>query len=163
MQRSQLAIHFDKVDKELMKKPRNWDANSLVVFMLFIGPISSIFDYITFGMLWFYFGANSMENASFFQTGWFIEGLVTQTLIIHMIRTQKIPFIEATASRPLILSTILVVSIGAILPYSPFAKSIGMVPLPFTFLLFVLAIMVGYWALISLLKRYYIRHFGSWI
>lgn len=160
---SQLAIPFDKVDKSLIKKPRDWRSEDLVRFMLFVGPISSIFDYITFGALWFYFDANSLGTQSFFQTGWFIEGLITQTLIIHMIRTQKIPFIQETASLPLLLSTLSVVTIGLWLPFSPIAAHIGMVPLPTDYLIFLGAVMVGYWGLVSLLKRWYIKRYGTWL
>ncbi len=160
---SQLAIPFDNVDKELIAKPKTWDAKELTRFMLFVGPISSIFDYLTFGMLWFYFGANTVDSQSFFHTGWFIEGLITQTLIIHMIRTQKIPFIQDTAALPLILSTLLAMTVGLLLPYSMFAKSMGFVAMPASFLLLVGAIMVSYWILISLLKRWYIKKFGSWM
>ena len=160
---SQLAIPFDKVDKDLMEKPRNWDANDLVRFMFFVGPISSVFDYITFSTLWFYFGANSAETQSFFQTGWFVEGLITQTLIIHMIRTKKIPFLEDTASLPLILSTLSAVAIGIWLPFSPIASYMDMVPLPSNYLIFLFAVMIGYWGLTSLLKRWYIKRFGMWL
>ncbi len=160
---SQLAIPFDNVDRELIKKPRNWLTGDLVRFMLFVGPMSSIFDYITFGTLWFYFDANTLSTQSFFQTGWFVEGLITQTLIIHMIRTQKIPFIQDTASLPLMLSTLSVVAIGLWLPFSPLAAHIGMVPLPTTYLIFLCAVMVGYWALMSILKHWYIKRFGTWL
>lgn len=160
---SQLAIPFDNVDRELIKKPRNWLSGDLVRFMLFVGPVSSIFDYITFGTLWFYFGANSLNTQNFFQTGWFVEGLITQTLIIHMIRTQKIPFIQETASLPLMLSTLSVVAIGLWLPFSPLAAHIGMIPLPTNYLIFLCAVMVGYWALMSILKRWYIKRFGTWL
>jgi Mg2+-importing ATPase len=160
---SQLAIPLDNVDKELIKKPKTWEAKELTRFMLFVGPISSIFDYITFAMLWFYFGASTIASESFFHTGWFIEGLVTQALIIHMIRTHKIPFIQDTASLPLILSSLLVIAIGIVLPYSIFAQYIGFVPLPASFLYLVGVIMVSYWLIISLLKKWYIRRFGNWM
>lgn len=160
---SQLAIPFDTVDKEQLEKPRNWRASDLVRFMFFVGPISSIFDYITFGALWFYFDANSLGMQNFFQTGWFVEGLITQTLIIHMIRTQKIPFIQETASLPLLLSTFSIVAIGVWLPFSPLATALGMVPLPTSYLIFLVSVMVGYWGLVSLLKHWYIKRFGSWL
>lgn len=160
---SQLAIPFDKVDRDLIRKPRNWLGGDLVRFILFVGPVSSIFDYITFGALWFYFDANSVGMQSLFQTGWFVEGLITQTLIIHMIRTEKIPFIQDTASAPLLFSTLSAVAIGIWLPFSPMASHIGMVALPDSYLIFLCGIMIGYWGLMSLLKHWYIRRFGTWL
>lgn len=160
---SQLAIPFDKVDKSLITKPRNWVPGDLVKFILFVGPISSVFDYITFGILWFYFGANTIASQSFFQTGWFVEGLITQTLIIHMIRTPKIPFIQDNASLPLILSTLTVVLIGIWLPFSPFAPHIGMVALPIKYFGFLAMIVLGYAGCVSVLKHYYIKRFGTWL
>lgn len=160
---SQLAIPFDKVDKGLIKKPRNWVPGDLTRFIFFVGPVSSIFDYITFAALWFYFGANSLAQENFFQTGWFVEGLITQTLIIHMIRTAKIPFIQDNASLPLILSTISIAAIGIWLPFSPFASHIGMIALPFNYFLFLGAVMIGYWSFISILKYWYIKRFGTWL
>lgn len=160
---SQLAIPFDSVDKDLIHKPRTWVPGDLIRFIFFVGPISSIFDYITFGTLWFYFGANSIASESFFQTGWFVEGLMTQTLIIHMIRTQKIPFIQENASLPLMLSTFSIAAIAIIIPFSPLASHIGMVPLPTNYFFFLFAVMIGYWTFLSLLKRWYIKRFGLWL
>jgi P-type Mg2+ transporter len=160
---SQLAIPFDKVDKELIRKPRNWCSKDLLRFMLILGPLSSMFDYITFASLWFYFGANSLAEASFFQSGWFIEGLLTQTLIVHLIRTRKIPFIQTKASVPLLLSTLSAVILGAWLPFSPLAISIGMVALPINYMVFLGLIAISYWGSISLLKRWYIHRFRTWI
>lgn len=160
---SQLAIPFDTVDKDLLRKPRTWMPGDLIRFIFFVGPISSIFDYITFATLWFYFDANSLASESLFQTGWFVEGLITQTLIIHMIRTQKIPFIQENASLPLMLSTFSIGVIAIGLPFSPLAQHIGMIPLPVNYFFFLGAVMVGYWTLVSLLKRWYIKRFGLWL
>lgn len=160
---SQLAIPFDTVDKDLIHKPRTWMPGDLIRFILFVGPISSIFDYITFATLWFYFGADSLASENFFQTGWFVEGLITQTLIIHMIRTQKIPFIQDNASLPLMLSTFSIVAIAIWLPFSPFAIHMGMVPLPMNYFIFLCFVMLGYSTLLSLLKRWYIKRFGTWL
>ncbi|WP_256367636.1 magnesium-translocating P-type ATPase [Methylocystis sp. MJC1] len=125
---SQTTIPTDNVDEDFIAQPRKWDIGGIARFMLYVGPVSSIFDYATFILMTTAF--DGWENPSLFQTGWFIESLFTQTLIIHVIRTKKIPFIESRASTALLLTTILVCLIGAALPYSPFAPAFGFVPLP---------------------------------
>src|SRR6185369_4381839 len=94
---SQTAIPFDDVDQDYTSKPRKWNIQEIKKFMIFFGPISSIFDYTTFAIMWFIFKANTVELQSIFQSGWFIEGLLSQTLIVHIIRTAKIPFIQSRA------------------------------------------------------------------
>jgi Mg2+-importing ATPase len=126
--------------------------------MLFIGPISSLFDYATFAVMLFVF--NSWDNAPLFQTGWFVESLLTQTLIIHIIRTARIPFFESRASTPLILTTILICMIAAMLPFSPVGPSLGFVRLPPLYWPFVAAMLVGYAALTHLVKVWFIRRWG---
>jgi Mg2+-importing ATPase len=113
---SQTTIPTDNVDDEYIAAPRRWDIGNITKFMLCLGPISSIFDYVTYGILLWLFGAWS--NPPLFQTGWFVESLLTQTLIIHIIRTAKIPFLQSHASNALIVTTILVAGAGAVLPYS---------------------------------------------
>ena len=97
-------------------KPRKWDAGGIARFMFYIGPISSIFDYTTFALMWYVFAANSPEKQSLFQSGWFVEGLLSQTLIVHMIRTQKIPFFQSVASWQLLLTTAIIMAIGIYTP-----------------------------------------------
>jgi len=160
---SQTTIPFDSVDKEVLKKPAKWNPNGILKFMMFIGPISSIFDYITFALLWFVFGANSVERQALFQSGWFVEGLLSQTMIVHMIRTQKIPFIQSIASAPLLLSTAIIMIIGIIIPYTPFGAEIGLVPLPSTFFYWLAAILFGYCFLTQCVKQWFIRKFGYWL
>src|SRR5207247_2346964 len=109
---SQTAIPTDRIDEEYVRVPRKWDAAGVGRFMFFVGSISSIFDYLTFALLWFVFHANILSKAPFFQTGWFIEGLMTQTIIVHMLRTQKIPFFQSRASLPLILTTVIIIGVG---------------------------------------------------
>jgi Mg2+-importing ATPase len=125
---SQTAIPTDNVDEEFLKLPRKWDIGGIARFMLFLGPVSSIFDYATFILMLVVF--NAWDKPTLFQTGWFVESLFTQTLIIHIIRTRKIPFIESHASAALIATTIIVCMIGAFLPFSPFAPVFGFTPLP---------------------------------
>jgi Mg2+-importing ATPase len=147
---SQVPIPTDNVDSELIAKPHPWDIGEITRFILFIGPISSIFDYTTYGVMWFvfkcrmaglvpppelaaHFAHADVEHtyqASLFQTGWFVESLMTQTLIIHVIRTRQIPFIQARASVPLTITTLVIMAISAWLPYSPLSMMLGLVPLP---------------------------------
>ncbi len=125
---SQVSIPTDDVDPEQIAKPRPWTIAEISRFILFIGPCSSIFDYTTYFMMLYVF--NAWNNASLFQTGWFVESLLTQTLIIHVIRTNRIPFLQSRASWPLAVTTAIVMMIGMWLPFSPLASSLGFTPLP---------------------------------
>ena len=156
---SQTAIPTDNVDKEWLRKPRKWNLSQITNFIVFIGPISSIFDYTTFGVMWFIFGATTVASASLFQTGWFVESLLTQSLIIHVIRTNKIPFIESRASNSLLLASILVCAVGIWLPFSPFAGVFGFVPLPLLFWPFLVVTLLLYIALTQIVKTWYVRRF----
>lgn len=156
---SQAAIPTDSVDEEYLTKPRQWHINQIKRYMLFIGPISSIFDYITFFMMLFVF--NTWLNPALFQTGWFFESLLTQTMIVHIIRTNKIPFFQSRAGWPLTLSTIGVVGIGAWLPFSPLASSLGFVPLPALYWLLVGAMLVCYFVLTQIVKRWFTRRYAD--
>ncbi|KAB2472077.1 HAD-IC family P-type ATPase, partial [Enterobacter hormaechei] len=109
---SQVAIPFDNVDDEQIQKPQRWNPADLGRFMLFFGPISSIFDILTFCLMWFVFHANTPEHQTLFQSGWFVVGLLSQTLIVHMIRTRRIPFIQSRAAWPLIVMTGIVMALG---------------------------------------------------
>jgi P-type Mg2+ transporter len=127
---SQVPIPTDDVDPEQITKPRPWNISEIKRFILFIGPISSIFDYTTYFIMLYIFDCWDPSKASLFQTGWFVESLMTQTLIIHVIRTNKIPFIQSRPSWPLIVTTVLVMAVGMILPFSPLAKPLGFEQLP---------------------------------
>jgi Mg2+-importing ATPase len=127
---SQVPIPTDNVDPELIAKPQPWNIGAIGRYILMIGPISSIFDYTTYAVMWFVFKANTVAHASLFQTGWFVESLMTQTLIIHVIRTNKIPFIQSRASWPLMINSAVIMWVGAWLPISPFSSSLGFVALP---------------------------------
>ncbi len=159
---SQLALPWDKMDKEFVRKPRKWDAENIGRFMLCMGPISSIFDITTFALMWCVFGANSADHQGLFQSGWFIEGLLSQTLVVHMLRTRQIPFIQARASWPIMLTTLLVVIIGIGLPFSPLNSTFGLQPLPLAYFPWLLATLLGYCLLSQGVKQLYIRHFGQW-
>lgn len=160
---AQLATPWDRMDEEYLRKPRNWDAKGIGRFMLCIGPISSIFDIAMFVIMWNVFAANSEASQALFQSGWFIEGLLSQTLIVHMIRTRKIPFIQSRASWPVMVMTVLAVLTGLFLPFSPLAASLGFVPLPASYFPWLIGVLLAYCALTQLLKTVYIRRFGSWL
>jgi Mg2+-importing ATPase len=157
---SQTAIPTDNVDEEYLQKPRRWEIRNIARFMLFIGPISSIFDYATYFTMFYFFGANSMARAALFQTGWFVESLLSQTLIIHVIRTARIPFIESRASLPLILTSLAICAVGIWLPLSPFAGALGFTPLPHAYWPIVMLMLVAYLTLTHLMKGAFRRRFG---
>jgi P-type Mg2+ transporter len=160
---SQVSIPWDDVDRDYLKQPHRWDAGGIARFMVFIGPISSIFDIVTYLVMWHVFIANSIEHQSLFQSGWFIEGLLTQTLIVHMIRTQHVPFIESRAATPVILLTASVMAFGIYLPFSPLGAHLGMVPLPLPYFGWLAAILLSYCVLTQLVKVAYIRRFHQWL
>ena len=157
---SQTGIPFDHVDQEDLVKPPKWRIDNIRRFMIFIGPISSIFDYATYALMWFVFGATSVENQALFQTGWFVESLMTQTLIVHVIRTAKIPFLQSRASLPMLLITATVMGVGMYLPFSPIASSLGFVPLPAVYFLWLALILTCYCVLTQFVKTWFIRKFG---
>ena len=155
---SQTAIATDNVDDDHVRKPRQWDIGNIGRFMLCIGPVSSLFDYITFGTLLYVFDA--WHDAMLFQTGWFVESLLSQTLIVHVIRTGRIPFIQSRPSMGLLVTTISVCLLGIWLPTSPFAAALGFTPLPAAYGLALAAILGGYLVLTQLVKSWLIRRFG---
>ena len=136
-----------------------WEIGGILRFILFIGPISSIFDYLTFFLMLTVF--DSRHNPALFHTGWFVESLFTQTLIIHVIRTNKIPFIQSRASWPLIFTSVIIVAAGAWLTVSPLANTLGFVPLPSRYWLFLAVMLLGYAILTQGVKTWFIRRFGE--
>ena len=157
---SQIAIPFDHVDEELIKVPQRWQASDIGRFMIYFGPISSIFDVTTFALMWFVFGANTVQQQTLFQSGWFVVGLLTQTLIVHMIRTAKIPFVQSRAAPFLLVMTAMIMIIGVFLPMGPFADYFKLQSLPMRYFVFLIAILVAYMMLIQLMKKIYIRRYG---
>lgn len=160
---SQVSIPWDDMDADFIEQPKKWDASGISRFMIFIGPISSIFDYATFAIMFFFFKANSPEHQSLFQTGWFIEGLLSQTLIVHMIRTRKIPFIQSWAKAPVVALTSIVMVIGILIPFSPFASALKLQPLPLIYFPFLIAMLTCYCLLTQFVKNWYIRKFNQWL
>ena len=157
---SQIAIPLDQVDAEYLEKPRKWEIEGIQRFMVFMGPVSSIFDYATFGLMWFYFKANSPQSQGLFQSAWFVEGLLSQTLIVHLIRTRRIPFLQSRASTPLLVTTAIVMAVGLYLPFSSFGASLGFVPLPLTYFPWLVGILVLYCVLAQLVKVWFTKKYG---
>ena len=159
---SQLALPWDKMDKEYLAKPRKWDAKNIGRFMLWIGPTSSIFDITTFALMWYVFAANSVETQTLFQSGWFIEGLLSQTLVVHMLRTRKIPFFQSTAAWPVLLMTCVVIALGIYVPFSPLGTLVGLQPLPLAYFPWLVGTLLSYCCVAQLMKTIYIRRFKQW-
>lgn len=170
-----IAIPWDNVDRDYLLKPRKWDATSIKDFMLIIGPTSSVFDITTY-LLMFFVIAPQVVGAQFihltdpvqilhfiavFQAGWFIESMVSQTLVIHMIRTEKVPFFQSTASAVLSLLSFISISIAIIIPYTPFGASIGMSGLPIYYYFWLLLTIIGYMLLVTVAKNFFIKKYGE--
>jgi Mg2+-importing ATPase len=169
---SQTGIPTDNVDHELIAKPLKWDVANIKRFMIFIGPISSIFDYATFALMWFFFGCSAFSNphvaaaskeglARLFQTGWFVESLLTQTLIVHIIRTRRIPFFGSQASWHMTMTTLTIMAVAVWLPYSPFAEELNMVPLPSIYWLWITGFLLCYSVLTHYVKTWFFSRYGG--
>ncbi len=152
---SEITIPTDNVDEEMLHRPSQWDVTFIRRFMSFFGPISSIYDFITFGvMLWVFHAGESL-----FQTGWFVESLATQSLVIFVIRTRRVPFFRSRPSRPLLVATVAVACLGAILPYIPLvAQAFGFQPLPAAFMGILVLMIATYLLLVEMGKRRFFRH-----
>ena len=160
---SQTAIPWDNMDEEFIKSPKVWHTKGISRFMFFMGPVSSIFDYITFALMYFLFSACTPASQSLFQTGWFVEGLLSQVLVIHIIRTGKIPFIQSRAAAPVIFMTLVIAAIGLIIPYTQVGAALKMTPLPIMYYPYLAGILLSYGILTQVVKRYFIRKYGHWL
>ncbi|HTT56528.1 MAG TPA: magnesium-translocating P-type ATPase [Opitutaceae bacterium] len=179
---SQVGIPLDNVDREYLDKPRRWNIKSIQNFMVFIGPISSVFDYATFFLMLYFFGCIHLDlpapaalarffahgvrsdatySAALFHTGWFVESILTQTLIVHIIRTHRIPFIQSRASKTMSFTTVLIMAVGIWLPYSPVGRYLGLVPLPPVYFIWVTGFLIGYSFLTHSVKMWFARKFGT--
>jgi Mg2+-importing ATPase len=158
---SQVPIPTDDVDPEQVAKPTPWAIGDITRFILFIGPCSSVFDYTTYLIMLYFFGCWDPARASLFQTGWFVESLLTQTLIIHVIRTSRIPFIQSRASWPMLLTTVAIMAFGIWLPFSPLAEPLGFTTLPPMYWPFLVGTLICYVALTQAVKVWLIRR--GWI
>jgi Mg2+-importing ATPase len=160
---SQTAIPWDDMDPEYLKVPRQWRADDIGRFMVFIGPISSVFDIGTFALMWYVFAAKTPAQQALFQSGWFTESLLTQTLIVHMIRTAKVPFVQSRAAWPVLILTSLIMICGMILPFSSFGSNLGLEPLQASYFAWLAVILLSYALLTQVVKGWYIRRFGTWL
>jgi Mg2+-importing ATPase len=160
---SQISIPWDKMDAHFTDVPHQWSAKGIGMFMVCMGPISSIFDITTFLTMWYYYGCQTDARASEFQTAWFIEGLLTQTLVIHMLRTERIPFIQDIAAPPVLILTTIIVGIGIAIPWTPIGKAEHMTHLPASYFGFVALFVLSYCILVQFVKFLYIRKFKSWL
>jgi P-type Mg2+ transporter len=151
---SQVTIPTDNVDASYVKKPQHWDIKLIRSFMIFIGPVSSIFDFLTFFIMLRVFNAGDV----LFHTGWFVESLATQTLVLFSIRTAGNPF-RSRPSLPLTITTLLIVIVGFVLPYTPLARTLGFTPLPALYFLFLAGMIVSYLLLVELVKRHLMRRY----
>jgi P-type Mg2+ transporter len=168
---SQIGIPTDRVDPDFTDVPRKWNIKNIRRFMMFVGPISSLFDYATFALMLFFFGCIAFTSplvsadqkayfAALFHTGWFVESLFTQTLIVHIIRTRKIPFLQSRASPALIGFTLAVLAVAALLPYSPLAGLLGLVPLPPLYWAWLGLFIILYAVITHLVKSWFFKKFG---
>lgn len=151
------------MDEDFIKSPKVWHTKGISRFMFFMGPVSSIFDYITFALMYFLFSACTPASQSLFQTGWFVEGLLSQVLVIHIIRTGKIPFIQSRAAAPVIFMTLVIAAIGLIIPYTQVGAALKMTPLPIMYYPYLAGILLSYGILTQVVKRYFIRKYGQWL
>ena len=157
---SQTGIPFDHVDPDYLEIPRQWKLADIRRFMITIGPISSLFDYATFAVMWFVFSAQTIERQSLFQTGWFVESLLTQTLIVYIIRTPRLPFLQSNPAPIMAAISVGVMAIGLALPFSPLAPALGFVPLPAAYFGWLAAILFCYACLTQLVKTWFVRRYG---
>ena len=168
---SQVGIPFDNVDPEYLQAPRKWNIDNIKKFMIFIGPISSIFDYATFFLMLYFFKCILFKDAGtppamkehyerLFQTAWFVESILTQTMIVHIIRTRKIPFFQSSPSTTLLICTVFIMAIGAYLPFSPLAENFGFVPLPGIFWVWVAGFVLCYSVITHFVKVWFFNRYG---
>ncbi|MEG0288278.1 MAG: HAD-IC family P-type ATPase, partial [Carnobacterium sp.] len=160
---AQLTIPWDKMDEEDLMKPAKWGTSDLLKFTFSIGPISSIFDILTFVLMWFVFQANTVQDAALFHSGWFVIGLITQTVVVHVIRTKKIPFIQSRASLSVTLSTLAVVVAAVLIPGSKFGTFFDFVALPTTYWKWMILIVLAYIVLTQVVKDIYIKINKQWL
>ena len=160
---AQIGMPFDNVDLEYIKHPKDWNTKGLEKFMFAFGIISTVLDLLCFAILWFVFKFNSVEKAIFFQSGWFVFGILSQTLIIHMIRTHKIPFIQSKSSKQLLISTFSIVIITLIISFTSISTIFDLARLPYKYLIWILLLMLAYILFIEVYKKIYVRRNKEWL
>ncbi|MBR0137668.1 MAG: HAD-IC family P-type ATPase, partial [Erysipelotrichaceae bacterium] len=160
---AQIGMPFDSVDDSYIQYPKKWDTKDIQGFMFVFGPISTVLDVMCFAVLWFVMKYNSIEHATLFQSGWFAFGIISQTFIIHMIRTDRIPFISSRSSIQLMLSTGLIVAITIAVCFTPLAGYFQLQQLPYEYLGYLGILLVVYVIFIEIYKRIYVRRKGEWL
>ncbi len=162
---SQTTLPWDNVDEEYLIKPRKWDASGISKFMIWIGPTSSIFDITTYLLMYFVFQGylQTPEAIALFHTGWFIESLFTQTLVVHLLRTKKIPFLQSRASGIVMLGTVLALAVGLTIPYTAVGETLGMVILPGTFYFWLAGTVIAYGLVVQVVKGLYIKKYKTFL
>lgn len=156
----QMTLPFDNVDKEYLQNPKKFDIKDLKKFMLFMGPLSSIFDLLVFGSLWLVFG---IREAAVIQTVWFSYSIVSNLIGMHIVRTSKLPIVQSNANKMVYFSSILLSIIGILVPYTFLGKAIGLVPVTLNYLNVILGISFLYCIVASFAKKIYIKKYGEWI
>ncbi|KAM0952591.1 putative P-type Mg(2+) transporter [Dioscorea sansibarensis] len=160
---SQIAIPWDKMEERYMKAPQHWSSKKLPIFMVWNGVVCSIFDIMTLLFLLFYYGANTISTSLFFHSAWFVEGLIMQSLIIHMIRTERIPFVQDMASIPVLLSTGLASALAILIPFTALGTVMRLTTLPLSYFGFLVVLFLGYFLFGQIAKRVYIMIFDQWL
>ncbi|MCL1929534.1 HAD-IC family P-type ATPase, partial [Candidatus Saccharibacteria bacterium] len=160
---SQLGIPFDDVDEDFIKKPRKWNTKEIKRFMYILGPISSIFDVLCFIVLFYIIKANTVELSPLFQAGWFLFGVLSQVLIIHIIRTSKKPLVESIASKPLIISSLAVALVAIVIGFTNIGSAFDIVKLPLSFAGWLVILLVGYTLTIEITKKFYMKKYDNWL
>lgn len=160
---AQIGMPFDNVDLDYIRKPKTWNTKGIKKFMFAFGIISTALDMLCFAVLWFIFKYNNMESAILFQSGWFVFGILSQTLIIHMIRTNKIPFIQSKSSKQLIISTFAIVLITIVISFTSIATIFDLSVLPYSYLAWIVVLMLVYVLLIQIYKKIYLRRGRNWL
>ena len=160
---AQLTIPWDAVDQSELAKPVKWQIGGLLKFTLFIGPVSSIFDIVAFLVMWFVFSANTVAEQAVFQAGWFMIGLVTQTLVVHIVRTKKVPFVQSIASIPVLVSTLLAIIAAFVIILTPIHELFDFGMLPTNYWFWFIGIVIAYLITLELAKRFYLRVTGEWL
>ncbi|KAJ7945442.1 Calcium-transporting atpase 2, plasma membrane-type [Quillaja saponaria] len=159
----QIAIPWDKMEDDYIKIPQKWSERGLPMFILWNGPVCTVCDVATLVFIWLYYKATIVADTSFFHTAWFIEGLLVQTLIIHLIRTEKIPFVQEVAAWPVICSTVVISAIGIGIPFTPIGEVMGFFPLPLSYFGFLVVLFLGYFSIGQVVKRLYILVYKRWL
>lgn len=159
----QIAIPWDKMEEDYVKTPHKWSKDGLPMFILWNGPVCSLCDLVNLSFLWYYYKNYRMSDTQFFHSAWFVEGLLMQTLIFHLIRTEKIPFIQEIASWPIICSTVVISAIGIAIPFTVLGDVMGFVSLPLSYFGFLVLLFIGYFTVGQVVKRVYILIYKKWL